>query len=213
MNKPDIKKLEPRNIAALGLSEFDPVNSLDSNEAIATYLSEILAYGDSVLLRSAVTDVVRALKKDTRGARDAIRSDRQILGEMPRRDDPVQRSHYVKEAGILDGIVIRIGGKGNAIPIWLQDCDGIIYKCEASSELARELAQHYLSAPVRVFGQGNWLRAEDGSWSVESFGIHSWEAPDDASIADILDSARLAENGWSEIDDPIREYLLLRGSD
>lgn len=135
-----------------------------------------------------------------------------VILAFPGRNTPVQKTYRVKEAGVLDGVVIRIGGKDNTIPVWLKDVDGTIHKCEANSDMARELIQHYLSTPIRVTGQGDWLRGENGVWSLEKFKISGWEALDDASIADILNAARLAKgNGWNEVDDPIKEHLLIRG--
>ena len=137
-----------------------------------------------------------------------------VVLAFPGRDTPAQKTYRVRDAGVLDGVVIRIGGKDNTIPVWLKDADGTIHKCEANSEIARELVRHYLASPLRVTGQGDWLRGEDGGWSLEKFRISSWDVLDDASITDILNAARLAKgNGWNEIDDPIKEHLLIRGAD
>ena len=42
------------------LPTFDPADHLDSEEAIAAYMTDIIATGDIALLRSAIDDVVRA---------------------------------------------------------------------------------------------------------------------------------------------------------
>ncbi|USX21178.1 MFS transporter [Oxalobacteraceae bacterium OTU3REALA1] len=137
-----------------------------------------------------------------------------VILKFPGRDTPVQKTYRVKEAGILDGVVIRIGGKDNTVPVWLKDLDGTIHKCEANSEMARELIKEYLSKPVRVTGQGDWLRGDDGAWTLEKFKITGWEQLDDKPIADIVNAARNTKgNGWNELDDPIREHIQIRGSD
>lgn len=164
-------------------------------------------------LRKAYQSLNNMLKID-----NAVGEIRQVTGRVvlafPGRDTPAQKTYRVKEAGVLDGVVIRIGGKDNTIPVWLKDADGTIHKCEANSEMARELVRHYLATPLRVTGQGDWLRGEAGGWSLEKFKISGWEVLDDASITDILNAARLAKgNGWNEVDDPIKEHLLIRGSD
>lgn len=164
-------------------------------------------------LRKAFQNLNNMLKTD-KAVGEVRHQGGNVILEFPGRNTPVQRSYRVKEAGVLDGIVIRIGGKDNTIPIWLKDTDGTIHKCEANSELARGLIKHYLSAPVRVTGQGDWLRGEDGSWQLEKFRINSWDVLDEALITDILNTARLAKgNGWNNIDDPIKEHLLIRGVD
>ena len=90
-----------------------------------------------------------------------------VILTFPGRDTPVQKVYRVREAGILDGVVIRIGGKDNTVPVWLKDMDGLIHKCESNSAMARELVQEYLASPIRVTGQGDWLRGEDGAWVLE----------------------------------------------
>ncbi len=164
-------------------------------------------------LRKAYQNLNNMLKKD--GAVGEVRHPAgRVILEFPGRNTPVQRTYHVKEAGVLDGIVIRIGGKDSTIPVWLKDTDGTIHKCEANSELARGLIKHYLSAPVRVTGQGDWLRGSDGRWQLEKFRIDSWEVLENALLTDLLNVARLAKgNNWNEIDDPIKEHLLIRGAD
>jgi hypothetical protein len=137
-----------------------------------------------------------------------------VILAFPGRNTPVQKTYRVKEVGVLDGVVIRIGGKDNTVPVWLKDMDGSIHKCEANSEMARELVKEYLSSPLRVVGQGDWLRSEDGAWTLEKFKITGWESLDDKPIADIVNAARNTKgNGWSELDDPIKDHHQIRGSD
>lgn len=137
-----------------------------------------------------------------------------VILAFPGRNTPVQKTYRVKEVGVLDGVLIRIGGKDNTVPVWLKDMDGTIHKCEANSEMARELIKEYLSSPLRVTGQGDWLRGEDGAWTLERFKITAWESLDEKPIADIVNAARNTKgNGWNELDDPIKEHHHMRGSD
>lgn len=137
-----------------------------------------------------------------------------VILAFPGRNTPVQKTYRVKEVGLLDGVVIRIGGKDNTVPVWLKDMDGSIHKCEASSEMARELIKEYLSSPIRVAGQGDWLRGEDGAWTLEKFKITGWESLDEKPIIDIGNAARNTKgNGWNELDDPIKEHHHIRGFD
>jgi len=48
------------DLEALGLSPFDPTQHLSSKEAVAVYMSEIVATGNAELFQSAMNDVVRA---------------------------------------------------------------------------------------------------------------------------------------------------------
>lgn len=123
------------------------------------------------------------------------------------------RTYRVGEAGVIDGVVVRVGSRDNTIPVWLKDAEGTIHKCEAGSAVALELVRQYLGKPIRVSGQGDWQRGEDG-WSMEKFEISSWEPLDDTPIAEMLNAARRVDgNGWNDVDDPIKEHLNLRESD
>ena len=48
------------DLAALGLTRFDPTQHLTSPEAVAAYMSEIVATGNAELFQAAMNDVVRA---------------------------------------------------------------------------------------------------------------------------------------------------------
>jgi len=48
------------DLEALGLTPFDPTQHLSSKEAVAAYMSEIVATGNAELFQSAMNDVVRA---------------------------------------------------------------------------------------------------------------------------------------------------------
>lgn len=49
-----------KRITVADLPDFDPAPFLDSQEAIAAYLTEILAAGDASLLAAALGDITRA---------------------------------------------------------------------------------------------------------------------------------------------------------
>lgn len=56
----DNDELDLDDLEALGLTRFDPTQHLTSKNAIAAYMSEIVATGNADLFRSATNDVVRA---------------------------------------------------------------------------------------------------------------------------------------------------------
>ena len=137
-----------------------------------------------------------------------------VILKFPGRETVTAKTYKVREAGILDGVVIRIGGKDNSIPIWIQDLDGTINYCEANTEMARDLAKHYLGAPIRVTGQGDWIRGADSLWKLDKFKISGWSLLDVTPLDQILQKARQQEgNGWNQLDDPIKEHLTIRGLD
>ena len=137
-----------------------------------------------------------------------------VILKFPGRETPTPSIYRVRETGILDGVVIRIGGKDETIPVWLQDRSGVIAYCEANKHMALELVSHYLGNPIRVTGQGDWVRREDEQWKLERFKIAYWSDLTDTPIEELLNTARnSAGNHWNEMEDPIKEHLKLRGDE
>jgi len=68
---------EAKKVKASDLTEFDPAEYLDSDEAVAEYLSAVLAGNDPALLAAALGDIARArgmsdIAKSTWLAREAL---------------------------------------------------------------------------------------------------------------------------------------------
>jgi hypothetical protein len=164
-------------------------------------------------LRKAYANINNLLRDDNAVGKIKKEKGAAIL-KFPGRETVVQKTYKVREAGILDGVVIRVGGKDSTIPVWLQDQMGNTHYCEANKDMARDLVKHYLGSPIRVTGQGDWLRGEDGQWKLERFKITDWSVLDETPIEEILNTARHATgNGWNDVDDPIKEHLIIRGSE
>lgn len=113
-----------------------------------------------------------------------------------------------REDGVLEGVVIKIGGKGEIVPIWLQD-NVQTHRCGASRSLARRLAKYYDGGLLRVSGTGNWIRLATGAWLMRSFEIKSFDLLDDAPLADVIKRLQGVEGAdWG--DDPVADLMRLR---
>lgn len=114
-----------------------------------------------------------------------------------------------REDGVLEGVLIRVGGKDESVPVWLRD-GAVIHKCTTKEDLARRISVHYPTGDfLRVWGSGRWMREEDGAWSMERFDIREFEPLDEASLPEVikkLHAVRGAEWG----DDPIADLRSLR---
>jgi hypothetical protein len=111
---------------------------------------------------------------------------------------------------MLDGVLIRIGGKDDTIPVWLRDGE-IEYHCQAREEVARRIAPHYLDGTLRVHGSGKWIREDNGAWILQQFDIEDFELLDDSSLVDVVGKLRaVAGSRWHESDDAIRDAMTLR---
>lgn len=107
----------------------------------------------------------------------------------------------VKEAGELDGIVHRVGGKDKTIPVLLIGFEGEEYKCNTSVEMSKELIKHYLGNPIRVSGIGKWRRTPEGVWDMEEFNIHSFDVLDDTPLEQVITELRAIKGSeWKNFD-------------
>lgn len=125
---------------------------------------------------------------------------------FPGRDRPKPvRYGPFRERGSLDGVVIRVGGRDDTVPVLLSNGE-IEYPCQASVEVSKRLAHHYRGPILRVHGSGKWVREEDKSWSLQRFDIDDFEVLDDAPLHEIVERLHAVEGGlW---DDPSLTDLL-----
>jgi hypothetical protein len=125
------------------------------------------------------------------------------------RPKPIRYGPF-REQGMLDGVLIRIGGRDDTIPVWLK-AEEIEYYCQAREDVARRLAPHYLAGTLRVHGSGKWIREENGTWTLQQFDIEDFELLDDSSLVDVVGKLRAVEGSmWHKSEDSIRDALRLR---
>lgn len=119
----------------------------------------------------------------------------------------------VEEVRDLDGVLIRIGGQGDPVPVHLQDAEEI-HQCLATRELAQRLARHLYRDTLRVTGAGRWKRLADGSWSVLRFKINEFVVLDDTPLSEVVASLRAAEGTeWSFVENAHEVLRQLRDSE
>ncbi|MBI5918725.1 MAG: MFS transporter [Nitrosomonadales bacterium] len=161
-------------------------------------------------LERANYEVNRMLRVDNASATLRIKRGASVL-IFPGKKTPLVDEVIVHERGDLDGIVIRVGGKDDSVPVWIEGESKAVYKCQTNRELARQLATHLFDRPVRVSGNGQWCRTPERKWELEDFKINSFEVLDDSPLAEILNELRQLEgNLWNEMDDPQAELRKLR---
>lgn len=69
----------------------------------------------------------------------------------------------------LDGVLVRIGGRDKTAHAQIEDAEGRTWNCEVNHDMARRLAQYLFGAPVRLSGEGRWLRNEQAEWELKRF--------------------------------------------
>lgn len=181
---------------------------------------------------SALSKVERRLSEASRGQGDVVALKAlQLLDDMlaednavgqlldeggaeiiafPGRNRPMPLEYGpFREEAVLEGVIIKVGGKGASVPIWLQDGDTVYKNCTALRPLARKLARHYDAGLLRVSGSGSWMRLTTGAWLMRSFEIRAFEVLDDAPLAEVIKRLHGVEGAdWG--DDPLSDLARLR---
>ena len=93
------------------------------------------------------------------------------------------------EEAQLYGVPIMVGGKKNVVPVHIED-GKTIYICEASREVAAEIAGGLFKSHVRVYGVGRYMRDGDGHWEMRSFRISHFEKMDARPLAETVERLR-----------------------
>lgn len=105
------------------------------------------------------------------------------------RPKPVKYGPF-KERGSLEGVLVKIGGKDDTVPVTLHDGE-ISHRCTTTVELAKRLAhEHFMEGTIRVFGVGEWFRDEQGVWILKNFDIEYFETLDDLTLSQVIDKLR-----------------------
>jgi hypothetical protein len=115
------------------------------------------------------------------------------------------------QEGSLDGVVIRVGGRQEFVPVHLESGEIIYTSCEASRPVAKLLAQHIFSSEIRVHGTGRWFRSEDGHWVLDRFRISHFDILRDAPLSSVVAGLRQVKGSeWETLSDPWSELEKIR---
>ena len=110
---------------------------------------------------------------------------------------PIQYGPF-RERGSLDGIVSRLGGRDETVPVTIRNGD-VDHICQASVEVSKQLSKHYLGAKLRVHGSGKWIREENKTWTLQRFDIETFEILDDAPLSHVIERLHAVEGGlWED---------------
>jgi hypothetical protein len=115
-----------------------------------------------------------------------------------------------KQDGFLDGMVVRLGGIDETLPVHLV-YEGRTYICNAGKEIVRQLGPHIWGEPIRVHGEGKWYRNAQGRWELQFFDIQKFEPLQATTLADAVTALRaIPDNGLLSLRDPLGEMRKIR---
>jgi len=127
------------------------------------------------------------------------------------KEPPSRRIGPIREAGVLEGEIVRVGGRDRTIHILLIGPDDQEYRLVTSSrDTAKRIATH-LFCPVRVTGTGTWTRDEGGNWELENFIVEDFHPTDERSLIEAFAALQAADGSeWKKMNDPLAAWQALR---
>ena len=108
--------------------------------------------------------------------------------------------------------MIVVGGESDPVPVHIQDGD-TVHICRARRQVAKELAAHIFSSPVRVSGNGRWLRDSTGAWIMRSFQITAFAILEDNALSTVIAKLRQIPGKWKDKPDTAKTLNALRTGD
>ncbi len=151
-------------------------------------IDEIRYGGGPAPARKAFREIDDKLAEDNAVGR-IVRGTARLI-EFPGRTRPVEdKLGPVQQTGTLDGEVIHIGGRDETINVHVRAGDQI-HLCVTSKAIARSLAPHIFSSPIRVRGFGTWARMESGAWILKRFEISAFEPLDQTPLSKVFEGLR-----------------------
>jgi hypothetical protein len=106
-----------------------------------------------------------------------------------RKRDVEQEFGPFKQQSQLYGVPVSVGGVQRLSNVNLQDGEKTHY-CEASREMAVEIAPLIYRYRLRVYGTATFYRNTAGRWDRENFRITSYDVLDGSSLRDTLEQLR-----------------------
>ena len=160
----------------------------------------------------AVRSINALLRED--GARGTLKHGSAQIYKFPGADEQIPKQiGPIKEAGVLDGEIVRVGGKDKTIHILLVGPDGQEYKLVTTSRDVAKSMANYLYTPVRVTGTGTWSRNEEGNWELDSFNVQGFEPIEERSLIEAFAALQSVEGSeWKRMSDPIAAWHKLRSN-
>lgn len=117
------------------------------------------------------------------------------------------------QSGTIDGVVMKVGGKRERVPVHLVTRDGADIGCMTTRAIAKDLAKHIFGDELRLTGTGRWFRDKYGKWVLRTFAVTSFEQLDTKSLSELAAKLSAVEGaGWKTLGDPWAALAEIRGS-
>ena len=202
-------KIEPGSMAIVKNVEYE------AHPKVLKRIDQVRAKDAPELAQKAFVAINEKLKEDNASAElilpeEVSPANARIL-KFPGHKQIAQLAYGpFNQEGTLEGLLIRIGGLGDSVPVHLQEENDTIHMCEARREIAIKLGPYYLKCPIRVSGTGRWFRNENGRWEMKTFRVSDFVPLKNEKLSEALDRIRSRKGRLAIIEDPIAEVEEIR---
>lgn len=141
--------------------------------------------------------VNRLLRDDNASAVLVTKKKGPTILRFPGRQETQDQLQSVRESGTIDGMIMRVGGTDETVPVLLESEGEQIAGCYTTRGIAKKLA-HKLFERVRLSGRGLWTRDDLGVWTLKSFRIESFAPIDETPLSDALEKVRAVGGEWAQ---------------
>lgn len=126
--------------------------------------------------------------------------------DFPGRKSPKPEPIVMTQPTTVVGVVVKIGGLDETIPMMLQDAEGETYPCTIRGRgAAKALARFLFGDPIRVQGVGKWERSVRGKWTLLGLTVTGHEELEPGTLEDAIAEVRKAgAGGWEG--DPVERW-------
>ncbi len=154
--------------------------------------------------RAAFSRIRQMVRED--GGDAANLSDRTgVILEFPAATGAMGEISGVRQVSHFDGVVQRVGGSGDPVPVLMEDLSGgVVSGFTAPRHLAKDIAR-LLFEPVRLSGIGHWDRDAAGEWTLSKMLIQACEPLSGETLGQVVQRLRAAPVQWpDDADDVLR---------
>jgi hypothetical protein len=183
------QKLEPGSTVVVHKVDFEAIPKVRERAAA---IRRGDAPKDAVVAFRAINKLLRedngvGTLRDRKNGADIIR--------FPGREEEVEKPLSIRQHGSIDGIVMRVGGRDETVPVLIQTETQEQTGIWTERRIAKELAVRLFES-VRVFGKGRWTRDVDGFWKLMDFKIESFEPLLDTPLSAAIGRLRAIPTEW-----------------
>lgn len=124
--------------------------------------------------------------------------------------ETIERFDAVSQAGSIDGMLVRIGGTDETVPVLLMEEGNIKHHCTCSRELAKTLAPYLFGGILRAHGDGRWHRDDFGNWVMDRFMIRNFKPLDETKLSEVVSKLQSIQSDLQSVDDPLHTLRRIR---